>query len=73
MNERRAEVQRKMVVHQILEINDLIAKLQAAEIRAKTTRRTDQLAWISTETAAKTIKNLEDFRDRHLTGLLAEG
>lgn len=72
MNERRADVQRKMVVHQILEINELIKNLQAAEIRAKTTRRTDQLAWITVETAAKTIKNLENFRDRHLNGLLRE-
>ena len=70
MNERRAEVQRKMLVNQIAEVNRLITQigdaLDVAEICEK------RIVVIGTTTAARALRNLEDLNKRYLMGRIQE-
>ena len=70
MNERRAQVQRQMAQRQIVEVNQLILILKRAANKADMSQ--GGVARVSSETAAVAVRNLEDLRDRFLTGL-AEG
>ena len=70
MNERRAEVQRKMAERQIAEVSMLITQLRDAEDVAE--RCGSGIAVLSKGTVSKAAKNLEDLQKRFLKGL-AEG
>ena len=70
MNKRRAEVQKQMAEMQLEEVSRLIVQLRDAVDVAE--RCKAGIAVISSGTAARAARNLEDLRKRFLTGL-AEG
>ena len=70
MNERRAEVQRKMAQRQIAEVSRLIIQLRDAVDVAERCRA--GIAVVTAGTAARAARNLEDLQKRFLSGL-AEG
>ena len=70
MNERRAEVQRKMAERQITEVSQLIIQLKDAVDVAERCRA--GIAIVSAGTAARAARNLEDLRKRFLVGLARE-
>ena len=71
MNDRRAEVQRKMAERQITEVSTLIMQLRDAVDVAERCRA--GIAVVSAGTAARAARNLEDLRKRFLVGLAREG
>ena len=70
MNERRAEVQRKMAQRQMAEVSRLIIQLRDAVDVAERCRA--GIAVVTAGTAARAARNLEDLQKRFLPGL-AEG
>ena len=70
MNERRAEVQRKMAQRQMAEVGRLIIQLRDAVDVAERCRA--GIAVVTAGTAARAARNLEDLQKRFLSGL-AEG
>ena len=70
MNERRAEVQRKMAQRQMAEVSRLIIQLRDAVDVAERCRA--GIAVVTAGTAARAARNLEDLQKRFLSGL-AEG
>ena len=70
MNERRADVQRKMAERQITEVSQLIIQLKDAVDVAERCRA--GIAGVSAGTAARAARNLEDLRKRFLVGMIRE-
>ena len=66
--ESRAEVQRKMVIRQITEVNRLITQLRDAIDVADMCEA--GIVVISRNTVVKTVRNLEDLEKRFLVGLI---
>lgn len=70
MNERRAEIQKQLAQRQMAEVNQLILVLKIAANKAAMSP--SGIAYVSEGTAKVAVRNLEDLRDRFLTGLAQE-
>ena len=68
MENRRAEVQRKMVLEQIQEINRTITQLQDAMEVSEICE--SAVVVLSRPATKRAIRNLQDFQKRFLVGML---